>query len=218
MNTIKKKIARSIRNLIREYERGGFEIEKRKYGYVAEDCDLRKPSVNTYPQKVFLYENTHIYENATFIISDKGEKGRFIMKKNSAAAQGLTVVTNAHAVNGTVGVLRKEKFKNKVGDENVDVVVHEDVWIGTNVTLLPGSECGRGSVIGAGSVIRKKIPPYAIVIGNPAKVVGFTMRPDEIIEHEKLLYNEFERISMEELEKNYKKFFKDKLKEIQKYI
>lgn len=51
------------------------------------------------------------------------------------------------------------------------VVIEDDVWIGSRVTILPGVIVGRGCVIGASSVVTKSCPPYSVVAGNPAKVV-----------------------------------------------
>lgn len=53
------------------------------------------------------------------------------------------------------------------------VVIEENVWIGANVTLLPGIRIGRGAIIGACSVITKDIPEFAVAAGNPAKVIKF---------------------------------------------
>ena len=89
--------------------------------------------------------------------------------------------------------------------------------MGARVSLLSGVHIGRGAEIGTGAVVRGSIPPYAVVIGNPAKVVGFRFTPEEIIEHEKILYPESERLPLELLEKNYKKYFLDHIKEIKAY-
>lgn len=51
------------------------------------------------------------------------------------------------------------------------VVVEDNVWIGESVSILPGVKIGRGSIIGANSVISKSIPPNSIAVGNPAKVI-----------------------------------------------
>lgn len=51
------------------------------------------------------------------------------------------------------------------------VVIGDDVWIGARVTILPGVHIGKGSVIGAGSVVTKDVPEYSVVGGNPAKVL-----------------------------------------------
>lgn len=53
------------------------------------------------------------------------------------------------------------------------VVIGDDVWIGARVTILPGVQIGRGSVIGAGAVVTKSVPEYSIVGGNPARVLKY---------------------------------------------
>jgi acetyltransferase-like isoleucine patch superfamily enzyme len=149
-------------------------------------------------ENVYLYENTHILGNSNIITS----KAKFIMKKNSASAEGLTVVTGSHPAH--VGEFFIEKASIDIQDAK-DVIVEEDVWLAANVSLLAGVTVGRGSVIGAGSVCRNNVPPYAIVVGNPAKIVGFKFTPEEVISHEKILYSENERIDIQLLEKNYNK-------------
>lgn len=52
-----------------------------------------------------------------------------------------------------------------------DTVIGNDVWIGQNVTFLPGVKVGDGAIIGANTVVRDNVEPYTIVIGNPAEVL-----------------------------------------------
>ena len=56
-----------------------------------------------------------------------------------------------------------------------------DVWVGMSAVVLPGVNVADGAVIGAGSVVTKNVPPYAIVAGNPAKVLKYRF-PDNIID------------------------------------
>lgn len=53
------------------------------------------------------------------------------------------------------------------------VVIGDDVWIGTRAIILPGIKIGSHSIIGAGSVVTKDVPEYAIVAGNPAVIKKF---------------------------------------------
>jgi len=51
------------------------------------------------------------------------------------------------------------------------VVIEDDVWIGSRVILLPGVKVGKGSIVAAGSIVTKEVPPYTIVGGNPAREI-----------------------------------------------
>ena len=61
----------------------------------------------------------------------------------------------------------------KLGSSIKSVVIGNDVWIGTRSIILPGVKIGNGVIIGAGAVVTKDIPDYAIVGGVPAKVIRF---------------------------------------------
>lgn len=63
--------------------------------------------------------------------------------------------------------------------DEADVVIGDDVWLGTRVVVLPGARIGAGSVIGAGAVVRGEIPPFSIAVGAPARVVGRRTLPGE---------------------------------------
>jgi acetyltransferase-like isoleucine patch superfamily enzyme len=54
-----------------------------------------------------------------------------------------------------------------------NVVIGNDVWIGHGALILSGTRIGDGAVVGAGSLVLSEIPPYAIAVGRPAKVVGY---------------------------------------------
>lgn len=53
------------------------------------------------------------------------------------------------------------------------VVIHDNVWIGARVSILPGVEIGEGAVIAMGAVVTKNVPPCAVVGGNPAKIIKY---------------------------------------------
>ena len=62
-----------------------------------------------------------------------------------------------------------------------DTVIGNDVWIGQNAVILPGVRIGDGAIIGANSVVGSDVEPYAIVVGNPAKILRKRF-DDELIE------------------------------------
>ena len=58
------------------------------------------------------------------------------------------------------------------GGSDFKVVIDDRAWIGPNVTILHSVHIGEGAVVGAGAVVTKDIPPYAIAAGIPAKIIG----------------------------------------------
>jgi len=66
----------------------------------------------------------------------------------------------------------------KQGYEHKPVVIEDDVWIGASAFIKPGVRIGRGAIISAGTVLSKSVPAFAIVAGNPGRVVGWRKPPD----------------------------------------
>ena len=61
-----------------------------------------------------------------------------------------------------------------------DVVIGNDVWIGRSAMILSGVTIGHGAVIAANATVAKDIPPYAVVAGNPAKILKYRFSEDQI--------------------------------------
>ena len=152
-------------------------------------------------KNIFIGSNTGIGPHA-FI---SAPNAKFICKGNCAIADHLTVHTGNHA--RVIG-----KFVTEISEENKpfgfdhDVVIEKDVWIGSNVILLAGVHIGRGATIAAGAVVNKDIPPYCIAGGVPAKFIKFYWTIEDILEHERNLYPEEERINKGELERIIKEY------------
>ena len=56
-------------------------------------------------------------------------------------------------------------------DRSDGITIEEGVWIGNNVIILPNVTIGKKSIIGAGAVVTRSIPPYCMAVGNPARVI-----------------------------------------------
>jgi UDP-2-acetamido-3-amino-2,3-dideoxy-glucuronate N-acetyltransferase len=67
-------------------------------------------------------------------------------------------------------------------EEHPQTVVRDSASIGANATILPGLEIGIGAMIGAGAVVTRSVPPHAIVVGNPARIMGYTGLAGEVSE------------------------------------
>jgi virginiamycin A acetyltransferase len=61
-----------------------------------------------------------------------------------------------------------------------DTVVGNDVWLGYSALVLPGVTIGHGAAVAAGSVVARDVPPYAVVAGNPARVVRLRFSEEDV--------------------------------------
>jgi maltose O-acetyltransferase len=91
-------------------------------------------------------------------------------------------------------------------EDDPGVVFEDDIWVGGRAIILRGVTVGRGSVIGAGAVVTRDVPRYAVVAGVPAEVVRYRWDIDTIIRHEEGLYPAPQRSSREALELQRKAF------------
>lgn len=85
----------------------------------------------------------------------------------------VMIGANCQIISATHNIDRFDIPMKFQGIKKAFVTVGDDVWIGASVIILPGVTVGRGSVIGAGSIVTKNIPEFAICAGNPAKLIRF---------------------------------------------
>lgn len=72
-----------------------------------------------------------------------------------------------------------DKPMNRQGYTDIEeVIIGNNVWIGGRVIILPGVKVGEGAIIGAGAVVTKDVPPFAVVGGNPAKIIKYRKPPE----------------------------------------
>jgi acetyltransferase-like isoleucine patch superfamily enzyme len=67
--------------------------------------------------------------------------------------------------------------RDEPGEPAVSVMVRRNAWVGTRAILLRGADIGEGAIVGAAAVVDFAVPAYAIVAGNPARVVGWAKPP-----------------------------------------
>lgn len=119
----------------------------------------------------------------------KGTYGKLnVNNYNSASSKSKVIIGNYCSIAATVVFFLgggheldhfstfpfKKKYMNI--DESLDngnIVIDDDVWLGENVTIMSGVHIGKGAVIGTGAIVNKDIPPYAIAVGVPAKVIKY---------------------------------------------
>lgn len=103
---------------------------------------------------------------------------------------GVTIITGDHRTDVLGKYMCAITDGDKRPEDDADVIIEDDVWVGANATILKGVTIGRGSVVAAGAVVTKSFPPYSIIGGVPATLLKSRFTPEEIEIHEKQLAGE----------------------------
>ena len=111
----------------------------------------------------------------------------------------VTVVGGDHNTSA-VGEFMYDTHEKRPEDDQ-DVIIEDDVWVGTRAVILKGVHVGRGSIIAAGAVVNKDVPPYTIVGGVPARLLGRRFDIETILAHEQKLYPPERRLARADLVK-----------------
>jgi len=94
--------------------------------------------------------------------------GRVIIGNNVMIAPNCMIAAGNHGVEVTGEPMISQKCTTKG-----PIMIGDDVWVAANSVLLDGVNVGSGAIIGAGSIVTKDVPSMAIVVGNPARVIGY---------------------------------------------
>lgn len=138
--------------------------------------------------------------------------------KFCSIASGVMIISKNHDPNKItthpflfkpyLGVVKEDFRKTN------NIEIGNDVWIGHNAIILPSvSKIGHGAIIGAGAVVTKDVPPYAIIVGVPARIVKYRFDPKTI---NNLLETKWWDWSEKEIFSNWKDFLS--LKKFDKYF
>lgn len=118
--------------------------------------------------KTILTQNTYCAEHCSFNGCEIHGGGKVFIGKYFHSGVNLLIIAQNHNYDGG------KHIPYSPGDFICkDIKIGDFVWVGSNVTILPGTEIGEGAIIQAGAVIHGKIPAYAIAGGNPAKVFKY---------------------------------------------
>lgn len=136
-----------IRGQLRVFPHAG-KIQIGKDCYVGEDTRIWSADSITIGNRVFISHNVNIHDTNSHSIDKAFRYKHFValMSNDNFQAKDFDI---------------KSRFIN----------IEDDVWIGFNSTILKGVTIGKGSIVGACSVVTKDVPPLVIVAGNPARVV-----------------------------------------------
>lgn len=167
---------------------------------IGKGCSIYSSASIWLPEHIIAEDNVQIADHVII----QNSKPLFL-KKGAMISQYSYICDGNHYVDDLTTAFTKS------------ITLEEGCWIGADCFVGCGTTIGRGCMVGAKSMVMTNTPPYSIITGSPCKVVGFRFTPEEVIEREKDEFEEDKRLSVELLEKNYKKYFLDHIKEIKAY-
>ena len=145
-----------------------------------------------HPRGVQVGHDSGIYHGTFFDLGPKGE----VEIGNFCTVVGAIISTNGRVFIGDYSFLAHEVvladgFCATPSDGKVDagkdtessrplISLGENVWVGARAVLLSGARIGEGAIVGAAAVVDFEVPPFAIVAGNPAKIVGWAKHEPRI--------------------------------------
>ena len=153
-----------IKKIISTYEKAQVHRLSNKFGITINYINQGTGGITISGEKDKFYidQTSHLKSN-TFIDCS----GSVYIGKYFHTGRGLTIFSSNHNYNSHNAIPYDEE------DIKKPVTIKDFVWCGANVTIVPGVTVGEGVVIGSGAVITKDVPDFAIIGGNPAKVIKY---------------------------------------------
>ncbi len=164
---------------------------------------------STFPMRIVPFDQVSVgkYSYGLFDVYLFNENNRLIIGNYVSIGPDVIFDVSAEHHTETISTYPFIAHVFKEGREGLskgDIVVDDDVWIGSRAIILSGVHIGQGAVIGAGAVVTKDVPPYAIVGGIPARVIKYRFS-DKLIEQ--LLKIDYSKVDKELLINNKEKLY-----------
>ncbi|KAK5729816.1 hypothetical protein LTS12_027289 [Elasticomyces elasticus] len=133
------------------------EVLKKALGSVGEGTFIEPPFMPDYGCNIIIGKNCFLNWNMTIL-----DTSLVVIGDRVQFGPNVSIFSAGH----DTSVLSRIKFV----EFGHPIFIEDDSWIGGNVVILPGVRIGKGTTVGAGSVVTKDIPPYSVAVGSPCKV------------------------------------------------
>lgn len=165
-------------------------IKSKIYRYLKDTSNSKSVIYSKIDSDTIIGDYSYIGVNCSIT---KANIGRYVsIANNVAIGQGEHLINEI----STNSIFYKNKYQILT---QKDVNISDDVWLGVNSVVLRGVSIGRGAIIGAGAVVTKDIPPYAIAVGVPAKVLKYRFSNKQIEDIEKSKWWKYEVLEAKQI-------------------
>lgn len=114
-------------------------------------------------------------------------KSKIIIGSHVMFGPGVSIHGGNHRTDLVGRYMKSIQLKEKLPENDKDVIISDDVWIGANAIILTGVTIGQGSIIGAGSIVSKSVPDYTVLVGNKPQRTYERWDSQNIDKHLKLI-------------------------------
>jgi maltose O-acetyltransferase len=163
-NVLYYAFARHLPYSVRPYSLGSrrirYEICRHMFAYCGRNVNVEHGALINSGKKIAIGDNSGIGLN-NFI------SGPLIMGHNVITGPNCTFLSMNRDTSRTDVPMIEQGFQRAKPP-----IIEDDVWIGANVTVLPGRRIGKGSIVAAGTIVSRDVSPYTIVAGSPVRVIG----------------------------------------------
>ncbi|MCG7856228.1 acyltransferase [Flavihumibacter sediminis] len=127
----------------------GGEIIIGDFTFIGEGTKIWSAKKITIGNRVLISHNVNIHDNISHPLNSKDRHEDFV----HIFSKGFQKTNNL-----------REK----------EIIIEDDVWIGFNVTIMKGVKIGRGAIIGSNCIVLEDVPEFAVIVGNPARIIKYT--------------------------------------------
>lgn len=178
-----KKIIYTIYIIFDVFSRGIYKflimpLKLKLFAKSGKNVVIAKGSSFTY-KNIYIGNNVYIGGSALFMCT----RAKILLGNNIMFGPHVYIITGGHRMDIVGRYMTSVMDNEKRPEDDRDVVIQDDVWVGANSIILRGVTVGEGSIIAAGSIVTKDITPYSIVGGSPAKTLKMRFSEEEIIRH-----------------------------------
>lgn len=179
-------IKKIIGSLYLKIRNAGLDVEAQNYKKALASCGTNVRigrNCRMIPSHISMGNNVVIGEGSCLMAAI----AHIHIGNNVMTGPNITIRGGDHRIDLLGKYIIDVKNEDKLPENDADVFVEDDVWIGQHAVILKGVRIGEGSVIGAGSIVTKDVPPYTIHIGVHAPKEYRRFTDAQIAEHRKLL-------------------------------
>ena len=158
---------------------------KIKMGHIGKKTNISKGGDFAGCRNISIGDNSYIGpRNTMYAVLQPIIIGNYVM-----TGPEVIMITGDHRTDIIGDYMIKITNSMKLPENDKPIIIEDDVWIGARAIILKGVKIGKGSIVAAGSVVTKNIPPYTIYYDLHKQRPRFTK--EEIMEHEKLLEQKY---------------------------